>query len=140
MAEYMDYPPRKIIAMVNTVSRTKCSKASPPGYAHPATAVRCAVHPRSRSRMSCTRSGVKPSKPTTTPENFSVPALAQEMHKIIAKNGRSSELWLVVNMYLRLKDFIGPLKMAPMGINLMKTGRMSLKKEKIKNQTVSCST
>jgi hypothetical protein len=55
------------------------------------------------------------------------------MHKYIAKHGRNSEIWVVMGMYLRLKDFIGPLKMTSTGLNLMKTGRLSLKKEKIKN-------
>jgi len=68
------------------------------------------------------------------PSKFPVPALAQEMHKLIAKNGRNSELWLVLNMYLRLRNPFGPLKMASTGLSLMKTGRMSLKKEKIKNK------
>jgi hypothetical protein len=40
----------------------------------------------------------------------------------------------MVFMYLRLKDFISPFKMAGMGVDFMKTGRLSLKMEKIKNR------
>ena len=68
------------------------------------------------------------------PSRFAIPALAHEMYKLIAKYGRSSEIWLVINMYLRTRNLLGPLKMAPLGLDLIKTGRMGLKKEKIKNR------
>jgi hypothetical protein len=58
----------------------------------------------------------------------------KEMHKILTKNGRSSELWLMLNLYLKTLNPFGLLKMAPLGLKLMKTGRMSLKKESIKNK------
>lgn len=133
MAEYMDYSPRKIIAMVKHGFKDDVLKSFTPWLC--ASCYSCQVRCPSQIkitdvmyslRRAAVEAGVYPSK-------MPVPALAQEMHKLIAKNGRNSELWLVVKMYLRLKDFIGPLKMAGTGIGLMKTGRLSLKMEKIKN-------
>ncbi len=133
MAEYMDYTPRKIIAMVKHGFKDEVLKSFTPWLC--ASCYSCQVRCPSQIKITdimytLRRESVKAK---VYPRKFPVPALAQEMHKMIAKNGRNSELWLVVNMYLRLKDFIGPLKMAPMGIDLMKTGRLSLKIEKIKN-------
>jgi len=133
MAEYMDYSPRKIIAMVKHGFKDDVLKSFTPWLC--ASCYSCQVRCPSQIKITdvmyslrreAVEAGVYPSK-------MPVPALAQEMHKLIAKNGRNSELWLVVKMYLRLKDFIGPLKMAGTGIALMKTGRLSLKMEKIKN-------
>ena len=133
MVEYMDYSPRKIIAMVKHGFKDDVLKSFTPWLC--ASCYSCQVRCPSQIKITdvmyslkreAVEAGVYPSK-------LPVPALAQEMHKLIAKNGRNSELWLVVKMYIRLKNFIGPLKMAGTGINLMKTGRLSLKMERIKN-------
>ena len=68
------------------------------------------------------------------PSRFAIPVLDKEMSKLIAKYGRNSELWLVLSMYLKSKNILGLLKMAPTGLSMIKTGRMRLRKEKIKNR------
>jgi hypothetical protein len=68
------------------------------------------------------------------PARFAIPVLDKEMTKMIASHGRNSELWVVLNLYLKSRKPLGLLKMAPMGIKMMKTGRMSLKKESIKDK------
>ena len=134
MAEYMDYAPRKIIAMIKHGFKDDVLKSFTPWLC--ASCYSCQVRCPSKIKItdvmySLRREAVKAG---TYPAKMPVPALAKEMHKLIAKNGRNSELWLVVNMYLGLKNLLGPLKMAGTGINLMKTGRLSLKIEKIKNR------
>jgi heterodisulfide reductase subunit C len=133
MATYMDYPPRKIIAMVKHGFKDEVLKSFTPWLCSSCYScqVRCPANIKITDIMYTLKREAIEAK--TYPTKFPIPALAQEMHKLIAKKGRSSELWLVVNMYIRLKDPIGPLKYTSIGINLMKTGRMSLKKEKIKN-------
>ncbi len=133
MAAYMDYPPRKIIQMVKHGFKDEVLKSFTPWLC--ASCYNCQVRCPSNIKITDIMYTLKRKaiEEKTYPSKFPVPALAQEMHKIIAKNGRSSELWLVLNMYLRLKDPIGPLSYTSIGLNLMKTGRMSLKKEKIKN-------
>ena len=133
MAAYMDYPPRKIIQMVKHGFKDEVLSSFTPWLC--ASCYNCQVRCPSNIKITdimytLKRKAIEAKK---YPKKFPVPALAQEMHKIIAKNGRSSELWLVLNMYLRLKDPIGPLSYTSIGLNLMKTGRMSLKKEEIKN-------
>lgn len=133
MAAYMDYSPRKIIAMIRHGFKDEVLKSFTPWLC--ASCYNCQVKCPSKIKITDIMYTLKREaiKANVYPKKFPIPALAQEMHKIIAKNGRSSELWLVLQMYMKLKDPIGPLKMTSTGIKLMKTGRMSLKKEKIKN-------
>lgn len=134
MASYMDYSPRKIIAMVKYGFKDEVLRSFTPWLC--ASCYSCQVRCPSNITITDIMYTLKRKaiEANVYPSKFPIPALAQEMHKIIAKNGRNSELWLVLNMYLRLKNPFGPLKMASTGLNLMKTGRMSLKKEKIKNK------
>jgi quinone-modifying oxidoreductase subunit QmoC len=133
MAEYMDYPPRKIIAMIKGGFKEDVLKSFTPWLC--SSCYNCQVRCPSNIKITDIMYTLKRKaiEAKVYPTKLPIPALAQEMHKIIAKNGRNSELWVVLYMYLRMKDIIGPLKMTSTGLNLMKTGRMSLKKEKIKN-------
>jgi quinone-modifying oxidoreductase subunit QmoC len=134
MVTYMDYPPRKIIGMVKHGFKDTVLKSFTPWLC--ASCYNCQVKCPSNIKITDIMYTLKREaiNAGVYPKKFPVPALAQEMHKIIAKYGRSSELWLVLQMYLKLKDPISPLKYTSTGINLMKTGRLSLKKEKIKNR------
>jgi heterodisulfide reductase subunit C len=133
MATYMDYPPRKIIAMVKHGFKDEVLKSFTPWLC--ASCYSCQVRCPSNIKITDIMYTLKRKaiEAKVYPTKFAVPVLAQEMQKLIAKYGRNSELWLVLHMYLRLKDPIGPLKYTSMGMDLMKTGRMSLKKDKIKN-------
>lgn len=133
MAVYMDYPPRKIIAMVKSGFREEALKSftiwlCPSCYT---CQVRCPANIKITDVMYALKR--KAIEEKIYPSRFSIPVLDKEMSRLIAKYGRNSELWLVLNMYLKSRNIFGLLKMAPMGWGMMKTGRMSLKKEKIKN-------
>jgi heterodisulfide reductase subunit C len=134
MVEYMDYSPRKIIAMVKHGFKEEVLKSFTPWLC--ASCYNCQVRCPSNIKITDIMYTLKRKAVETNvyPTKLPIPALAQEMHKLIAKNGRNSELWVVLKMYLRLKDPFGPLKMTSTGLNLMKTGRLNLKKEKIKNR------
>jgi heterodisulfide reductase subunit C len=71
------------------------------------------------------------------PKNAPAPALAQAMADIIAKNGRNSEMAVVMEMLLKTNP-AGLMKMAPMGLALLRRGRMAVKdfyhRDKIKNR------
>lgn len=62
------------------------------------------------------------------PKKFPIPVLAQEFFKMVYKTGRVSESQLVQRLFLKTN----PMKMLGMrrlGLNLMRTKRMSLKAE-----------
>jgi heterodisulfide reductase subunit C len=133
MVEYMDYSPRKIIAMIKQGFKDEVLKSFTPWLC--ASCYSCQVRCPSKIKITDIMYSLKRKAVDAKvyPNKLSIPALAQEMHKYIAKNGRNSEIWVVLSMYLRLKDPLGPLKMSSTGLSLMKTGRLKLRKEKIKN-------
>jgi hypothetical protein len=57
------------------------------------------------------------------PKRFPIPVLAKAFFNMVATHGRNAESWLVVELMLRTNP-LGLLKMAPVGLKLMKTGRM----------------
>jgi hypothetical protein len=68
----------------------------------------------------------------TYPKRFPIPVLAKAFYNIVATHGRNSESRLVIELALRTNP-LSLLKMAPLGIRLMKTGRMTLGQDRIKN-------
>ncbi len=134
MSVYMDYPPRKIIAMVKNGFKDEALQSftiwlCPSCYT---CQVRCPAKIKITDVMYALKR--KAIKEGVYPSRFAIPVLDKEMSKLIAANGRSSDLWLILNLYLKSKKPLGLLKMAPLGLKLIKTGRMSFKKESIKNK------
>jgi quinone-modifying oxidoreductase subunit QmoC len=134
MSIYMDYPPRKIIAMVKSGFKDEALRSftiwlCPSCYT---CQVRCPAKIKITDVMYALKRLAIENK--VYPSRFPIPVLDREMSRLIAKNGRNSELWLILNLYLKSGNPFGMLKMAPLGLKLMKTGRMSLKKESIKNR------
>jgi heterodisulfide reductase subunit C len=64
---------------------------------------------------------------------FAIPTLAREFRNMVYRNGRVSESWLVTFLKLKTNPF-SMLGMAGLGINLIRTGRLSLKFERIRNR------
>lgn len=134
MAVYMDYPPRKIISLIKNGFKQEALSSFTIWLC--SSCYSCQVRCPSKIKITDVMYALKRKaiEEKVYPGKFAIPVLAKEMYKLISKYGRNSELWLVLNMYLKSKNPLGLLKMAPLGISLMKTGRMSLKKEKIKNR------
>lgn len=135
MSVYMDVPPRKIIAMVKNGFREEALKSftiwlCPSCYA---CQVRCPAKIKITDVMYALKR--KAIEEKVYPSRFAIPVMDREMTRLIAKYGRSSELWLLVGLYLKSRRPLTMLKMAPLGLRLMKTGRMSLRREAIKNKS-----
>jgi heterodisulfide reductase subunit C len=134
MSVYMDIPPRKIIAMVKHGFKDEVLKSftiwlCPSCYT---CQVRCPAQIKITDVMYALKR--KAIEEKVYPSRFAIPVLDREMSRLIASNGRSSELWLLLRLYLKSRRPLAMLKMAPLGLKLMKTGRMSLRREKIKNK------
>jgi len=67
------------------------------------------------------------------PKRFEIPVLAQEFSKMVRKNGRITELILVMKMFLKSRP-LAALRNWRLGIDLQRTGRASIKTEKIKGR------
>jgi len=134
MAVYMDYPPRKIMGMIKNGFKEEALKSFTIWLC--SSCYTCQVRCPAKIKITDIMYALKRKaiEEEIYPSRLSIPVLDKEMSKLIAKYGRNSELWLVLNMYLKSKNPLGLLKMSSTGLSLMKTGRMSLKKEKIKNR------
>jgi hypothetical protein len=65
------------------------------------------------------------------PSRFPIPVLAREFYELVRRHGRNSEVWLVLRMALKSNPFV-LFTMAKSGWSLLRTGRMSLRMERIK--------
>ncbi len=68
------------------------------------------------------------------PHRFAIPRLAQEFQNMVFRNGRVSESELVLRLKLKTNPF-SLIGMAFLGLKLLKTGRMSFKRERIRNRS-----
>ena len=66
------------------------------------------------------------------PARLPVPVLAQEFQRMVSRRGRSSEFWLVLRMALRSNPFM-LLGMIRTGWDLVRTGRLSLRRHRIRD-------
>lgn len=67
------------------------------------------------------------------PKRFPIPVLAQEFTRMVRKNGRITELLLVMKLFLK-SDPVGALRNWRMGLDLQRTGRVSAKRERIEGR------
>lgn len=67
------------------------------------------------------------------PKHFPIPVLAREFSSMVRKNGRITELLLVMKLFLKT-SWIAAMGNWRMGIDLLKTGRFSLAAEKIERR------
>ncbi len=133
MAVYMDYPPRKIMAMIKGGFKEEVLKSFTIWLC--SSCYTCTVRCPAKIKITDVMYALKRKaiEEGVYPSRFPIPVLDKIMSQIIKTNGRNSEMWVVLKLYLKTNP-LGLLKMAPIGLKLMKTGRMSLKKEAIKNK------
>jgi hypothetical protein len=65
------------------------------------------------------------------PKRFPIPVLAREFSAMVKKHGRITELLLVMKLFLKTNPFAA-MGNWRLGLDLFKTGRLSLATEKIK--------
>lgn len=133
VSHYMDYTPRKIIAMVREGFKEEVLSSS--------TVWLCA------SCYSCTVECPKSIKITDVmytlkreaiaggyyPKRFPMPVLAESFYNQVKKHGRNSEGPLLLKLFLKTNPFKMFANMA-LGWKLFRTGRISMKSEKIKDK------
>jgi heterodisulfide reductase subunit C len=130
----MDYSPRRIMAMVREGFRNETLGSKTIWLC--ASCYSCTVHCPQDIHITdvmytLKRDAIEHKK---YPKRFPVPVLAQEFGKIVEKNGRNSEAWLVLRMALRSNPLI-LFKMLRTGWDLIRTGRMKFGVERIKRRS-----
>jgi heterodisulfide reductase subunit C len=128
---YMDFGPRRIIGLVREGFREEALSCQTIWLC--ASCYSCAVHCPRQIRITDLMYSLKREavQAKLYPRRFPIPVLAQEFYSLVASRGRSSEFWLVLRMALRTN----PLQLLTMfgtGWQLIRTGRLSLRLERIK--------
>ena len=132
LSHYMDFTPRKIIAMTREGFREEVLNSLTIWLC--ASCYSCYVDcPReihiTEIMYALKREAIKRGY---YPKRLPIPILAREFYKYVFKNGRNTESRVLVSLYFRTNPF-RMLKEAILGLKLMLRGRFKLGKEKIKN-------
>ena len=130
MSVYMDLTPRRVIALTRAGLERDVLQSATPWLC--ASCYECQVRcPREIKvtdiMYALKRRAIEKGK---YPKKFPIPVLARAFYNMVASRGRNSESWLVVELMLRTNP-LGLLKMAPLGLKLMKAGRMVFTLERI---------
>jgi quinone-modifying oxidoreductase, subunit QmoC len=130
LALYMDYGPRKIIAMTRAGFRNEVLTSNTIWLC--ASCYKCAVECPKEIKITDMLYGLKQIalKEHLHPRKFPTAILTREFFKMVASHGRQSEGMLIMNLYLNTNPF-GALSQAVMGIKLFLQGRIGIKVESI---------
>lgn len=130
VSPYMDYTPRKVIAMIRAGFKKEVLSSTTPWLC--ASCYACTVECPKEIRITdvmyaAKRLGIREG---VYPKKFLTPVLAREFFEIVKKNGRNHEGSLMLRMYLKTNPF-ALLRQMGLGIRLWLKGRISAKPEKI---------
>jgi heterodisulfide reductase subunit C len=127
----MDFTPRRIIALVREGFRADALSSQTIWLC--ASCYSCTSHCPQNVHITDLMYMLKREaiKYRMFPRRFPIPVLAREFYNLVRRYGRNSEVWLVVRMALKSNPFV-LVTMAKYGWGLMRTGRMSLRQERIK--------
>ena len=133
VSHYMDYAPRRIIAMVRSGFEEEVLSSSTIWLC--ASCYQCTVDCPKQIRLTDIMYALKQKAIAKHlyPKKFAVPIMAEEFYKGVAKNGRNSEGSLMINMARRTSLF-SLFKYTRLGMKLFTTGRMALREEGIENK------
>ena len=133
MSPYMDYTPRQIIAMIRAGFKGEVLTSYTTWLC--ASCYACTVEcPKDikitdlmyAAKRMAIRAGAYPAR-------FPTPVLAREFFKGVERFGRSSESWLLVNLFLKTNP-LNMFKQAGLGLKLLLKGRMSLRRESVQRR------
>ena len=132
MAVYMDLTPRRIIALTRAGLERDVMEAGTPWLC--ASCYECQVRCPREIKVTDVMYLLKRRaiEKGSYPKRFPVPVLAKAFYNMVATHGRNAEARLLIELALRTNPF-SLMKMAPVGLKLLKTGRMVLGRDKIKD-------
>ena len=130
---YMDYTPRQVMELVRSDFKNEVLQSHTIWLC--ASCYACTTECPRQIRITDIMYELKQRaiKEKVYPKRFEIPVLAEEFTKMVHDYGRISETWLVSKMYLRTNP-MAAMGMAGLGLALMKTGRFSLKQDKIEHR------
>jgi heterodisulfide reductase subunit C len=133
VSHYMDFTPRRVIALVRAGFKEEVLECFTIWLC--ASCYSCAVDCPKEIKITDVMYALRQEalEHAGYRKRFPIPVLAREFFKQVLKNGRNSESHLMLNLYMKTNPF-KLLKMAKVGLGLLRTGRFSLKKEHIEQR------
>ena len=131
LSVYMDYSPRQVMELTRSDFKNEVLRSHTIWLC--ASCYACTVECPREIRITDIMYELKQRaiKERVYPPRFPIPVLAREFTEMVRKNGRITEMVLVMKLFLKTSWLAG-MKNWRMGLDLMKTGRLSLATEKIK--------
>jgi quinone-modifying oxidoreductase subunit QmoC len=131
---YMDLSPRRIMALVREGFRTEALKSQTIWLC--ASCYACGVHCPQKIKITDVMYSLKREAIASGlyPRHFPIPVLAREFYKMVKLRGRNAEFWLVLQMALRSHPLM-LLGMMSSGWHLWRTGRLFMRRDRIKRVT-----
>jgi quinone-modifying oxidoreductase, subunit QmoC len=128
---YMDYGPRRIIALVREGFKKEALGSETIWLC--ASCYACAVHCPQEIHITDVMYNLKREAISTGvyPKRFPIPVLAQEFHNVVRRRGRAAEFLVVLKMALRTSPFM-LFTMWRTGFDMLRTGRLPLFGERIR--------
>jgi quinone-modifying oxidoreductase subunit QmoC len=129
---YMDFTPRRIIALVREGFRRDALGSRTIWLC--ASCYACTAHCPQDIHITDVMFTLKREaiREHLYPRRFPIPVLAQEFHRMVRRRGRISEFWVVLRLVLRTNPS-GLFAMARAGLALMRTGRLPIGRKRIRN-------
>jgi quinone-modifying oxidoreductase subunit QmoC len=133
LAHYMDYTPRKIIAMTREGFKEEVLNSLTIWLC--ASCYSCYVQCPRQIHITDVMYTLKREaiQMGFHPKRLPIPILAQEFYKRVFKDGRNTESWLLVSLYLRTNPFV-MVKEAILGLKLFLRGRLTIGRERVKRR------
>ena len=130
MSVYMDLTPRRLIALTRAGLEGDVLRSGTPWLC--ASCYECQVRCPRQIKVTDIMYALKRRaiEKGTYPKRFPIPVLARAFYGMVASRGRSTESWILVEMMLRTNP-LGLLRMAPLGLKLLRRGRMVMTRERI---------
>ncbi len=133
VSHYMDYSPRKIIAMVRAGFEAEVLGSSTIWLC--ASCYQCTVDCPKQIKLTDIMYALKQKAIAKHlyPDKFPIPIMAEEFYKGVARTGRNSEGTLMFKIARRTSLF-SLFKYTRLGMKLFTTGRMAFREEGIENK------
>lgn len=130
---YMDYTPRQVMALARGDFKNEVLKSHTIWLC--ASCYACTVECPREIRITDIMYELKQRAIAEGiyPRLFPIPVLAYEFTRMVRKHGRITELLLVFRLFLKT-NWLAAAKNWRLGLDLMKTGRLSLKTERIERR------
>ena len=133
ISPYMDYTPRQIIAMIRAGFKGEVLSSYTTWLC--ASCYSCTVECPKDIKLTDIMYAAKrlAIREKVYPKRFPTPVLASEFFKSVENYGRSSESWLLVNLFLKTNPF-KIFRQIPLGLRLFSQRRLSPKRESIRRR------